>query len=77
MKYNKYAFRTLIMAVALLLFMSGCKEDWLDTKALSFYTPDNTYVDAAGFYAALTTCERNMLRSLLLQKVSFRKNRWL
>jgi len=60
MKYNKYAFRTLIMAVALLLFMSGCKEDWLDTKALSFYTPDNTYVDAAGFYAALTTCERNM-----------------
>ena len=47
------------IAVSAMMFGS-CSESWLDTKALSFYTPDNTYVDADGFYAALTTCERNM-----------------
>ena len=30
------------------------------SEALSFYSPENTYVDAAGLYAALTACERNM-----------------
>lgn len=46
-------------AVAIAL-LSSCSESWLEPKPLSFYTPENSYVDAAGFYAALTTCERNM-----------------
>lgn len=49
-----------IVVAAVPVLFSGCSESWLDTKALSFYTPDNTYVNAEGFYAALTTCERNM-----------------
>lgn len=44
----------------IILLISGCDESWLEPKPLSFYTPENTYVDAAGFYAGLTTCERNM-----------------
>lgn len=53
------------MVIVLTLFMvaivlTRCDESWLEPKPLSFYTPENTYVDAAGFYAAITTCERNM-----------------
>lgn len=54
---NKIHF--LILA-GVLMVMSGCSDEWLEPKPLSFYTPENTYVDAAGFYAGLTTCERNM-----------------
>ncbi|WP_436416405.1 RagB/SusD family nutrient uptake outer membrane protein [Petrimonas sp.] len=49
-----------IIIVGLLLMVSSCEDSWLTPKPLSFYTPENTYVDAAGFYSALTTCERNM-----------------
>lgn len=45
--------------IASLLLMSSCS-DWLEPNPLSFYTPENTYVDAAGLYAALTACERQM-----------------
>lgn len=38
----------------------GCSEDWLDPKPLSFYTPENTYNEASGLWAALVACERNM-----------------
>jgi len=44
--------------------MSSCS-DWLDPKALSFYTPENTYVNAAGLYAALTACERQMRKEFI------------
>jgi hypothetical protein len=50
----------LMMASAAMLMVAGCKESWLDPKPLSFYTPENTYVDAEGMYAALTAAERNM-----------------
>lgn len=49
-----------IILIGFVLMISGCDESWLTPKPLSFYTPENTYVDADGFYAALTTCERNM-----------------
>lgn len=41
-------------------FLVSCSDSWLEPKPLSFYTPENSYIDAAGFYSALTTCERNM-----------------
>lgn len=47
MKNNKQKY--IIGALALLpLLTTGCKESWLDPKPLSFYTPENTYVDAEG-----------------------------
>ena len=59
MKNNKQKY--IIGALALLpLLTTGCKESWLDPKPLSFYTPENTYVDAEGMYSAIVACERNM-----------------
>jgi hypothetical protein len=50
---------TLVASVCLWL-LNACEESWLDPKPLSFYTPENAYVDAKGMYSALTACERNM-----------------
>lgn len=50
----------IILAVtAGVLLLNGCKESWLDPEPLSFYTPENAYVNAEGLYAALTAAERN------------------
>jgi len=51
----KILFTGLIMAVT-----SGCNEDWLDPKPLSFYSPANSYNEASGLWAALVACERNL-----------------
>ena len=45
---------------ALLAAMFACSDSWLEPKPLSFYTPENAYVNAEGLYGALTSCERNM-----------------
>ncbi|MEY8488201.1 RagB/SusD family nutrient uptake outer membrane protein [uncultured Parabacteroides sp.] len=47
-------------AVALLAGLFSCSDSWLEPKPLSFYTPENAYVNAEGLYGALTSCERNM-----------------
>lgn len=47
-------------ATALLAAMFACSDSWLEPKPLSFYTPENAYVNAEGLYGALTSCERNM-----------------
>lgn len=49
-----------VLIVVLGTILTSCKESWLEPKPLSFYTPENAYVDAKGMYSALTTCERNM-----------------
>lgn len=49
----------IVLVISLFTFL-GCKESWLDPKPLSFYTPENTYIDAEGFNSALATCERLM-----------------
>lgn len=50
----------LLISLATLTLSSSCSDSWLEPKPLSFYTPENTYIDAAGMYGALTSCERNM-----------------
>ncbi len=60
MKCILLKYSTLLASAALIISLSSCNDEWLEPKPLSFYTPSNSYVDAAGFYAALTTCERNM-----------------
>ncbi len=57
MKQNKKKYMAL--AIASLLSLNSCS-DWLDPNPLSFYTPENTYVDAAGLYSALVACECHM-----------------
>ncbi|MEP0711354.1 RagB/SusD family nutrient uptake outer membrane protein [Algoriphagus sp.] len=50
----------ILFAGFILAVTSGCNEDWLEPKPLSFYSPENTYNEASGLWAALVACERNM-----------------
>lgn len=58
MNINKKKY--IVLALATLPMLNSCSESWLEPKSLSFYSPENTYVNAEGLYAALTACERNM-----------------
>ena len=49
----------IIIALILVFTGSGCSEDFLEPKPLSFYAPENTFVNAEGFNAALIACLRN------------------
>lgn len=54
--YNSYIILTLL----LLLTSTGCNDDFLKPKPLSFFAPENAFVDAEGFDAALVACLRNV-----------------
>src|SRR5690606_3684384 len=58
MKLNNYI-------ILIVLFWGGisisCTDpDWLDTKALSFYAPENVYVNAEGFEALIITMRKDI-----------------
>lgn len=55
---NKY--KNVVVSIALLTILGSCSDSWLEPKPLSFYTPENSFVDANGLYAGLTAAERNM-----------------
>lgn len=55
---KKYSIITLILVIMVFLGIR-CSEDFLTPKPLSFYAPENTFVDAKGFNAALIACLRN------------------
>lgn len=48
-----------IITIGLLFFLSSC-EGWLDPKPLSFYSPENTYVDYKGLKTAIAMCDRDV-----------------
>lgn len=60
MKKKFSIYSKLIFLLGVLIFALNCSDSWLEPKPLSFYTPENTYVDTEGLYAAITACERNM-----------------
>jgi starch-binding outer membrane protein, SusD/RagB family len=57
------SFKTYIkLALSTLLFFSvSCTEDFLDEKPLSFLSPENTFVDAAGLQTALDAALRGVM----------------
>lgn len=55
---KKLRLISLIILIQVVLGMS-CSEDFLTPKPLSFYAPENTFVDANGLNAALIACLRN------------------
>lgn len=61
MKYNRPKFSILACAAVSIFSFYSCSDDWLDTKPLSIYTPENSYVDAAGFESTLGACMRNIV----------------
>lgn len=50
----------IIAVISLSFSLCGCSDSWLDPRPLSFYTPENSFVDAKGFYSVLTSCEKSM-----------------
>ena len=50
---------TISLLSLILIIGAGCSEEWLKPEPLSFYAPENTFVNAAGLDAALIACLRN------------------
>lgn len=48
-----------IIAMFMLVTLS-CSEDWLKPDPLSFYSPENVFIDPAGFESALVRCKKEM-----------------
>lgn len=58
---NYYDKQSVLYILGILfILLNSCSDSWLEPKPLSFYTPENTYVDAEGFEAALAACEKIM-----------------
>ncbi len=55
---KKYKIITIILLIMVVVGIR-CTEDFLTPKPLSFYAPENTFVDANGLNAALIACLRN------------------
>ena len=60
MKHNIIHMICWIVPISLFMIVCSCKDSWLDPKPLSFYTPENSYMDASGFEATLAACETQM-----------------
>lgn len=50
----------IIITIIISSFFVSCSSSWLEPDPLSFYTPENTYVDQAGFEALLVTMRKNL-----------------
>src|SRR5688500_18852084 len=49
-----------ILTIAGIIAAAGsCKRSYLTPETLSFFSPSNAYIDAAGMRAALVACDRN------------------
>src|SRR5688572_18852407 len=55
---KKKMLHTALLAVTI-YGITACNKDWLKPEPLSFYEPDETFVDAASMRAALVACARN------------------
>ena len=45
---NQNKKKYLLLALAAFPLLNSCSDSWLEPKPLSFYTPENTYVNAEG-----------------------------
>lgn len=53
-----------ILTVVMVLLWTSCSEDFLKPEPLSFYAPENTFVNADGLNSALVACLRNARHDL-------------
>lgn len=56
-------------------FIGACAEDFLEPQPLSFFTPENVFVDRAGFEALLVTMRKDLTREQTAQK-NFMAHQW-
>lgn len=64
--YIRSSIFTLIFSV---LFLTGCKEDFLKPEPLSFFSPENALVDKEGMESLLTTNEHLMRREYTIPQL--------
>lgn len=56
----KISIKQILLVSSILLFGVGCKKEFLEPKPLSFFAPENAFINAEGFDAALVACQRNI-----------------
>jgi hypothetical protein len=49
-----------LILAALVLTQSSCNEEWLKPKPMSFFSPENVFVDKAGFESLLITMRKDL-----------------
>ncbi|GLU52777.1 RagB/SusD family nutrient uptake outer membrane protein [Dyadobacter frigoris] len=49
-----------LLSVILLLTQTSCNKEWLKPEPLSFFSPENVYVDQAGFESLLVTMRKDI-----------------
>ncbi len=54
----KKIIKYVLLSIVIVMHFS-CNEEWLDTKPLSFYAPENVYVDYEGFYSLVVTMRKD------------------
>jgi starch-binding outer membrane protein, SusD/RagB family len=53
-----------MLTLVLVLLWTSCTEDFLEPEPLSFYAPENTFIDPDGLNSALIACLRNARHDL-------------
>jgi hypothetical protein len=56
----KQVIKIIIIVFAFPFFFYACNKDFLKPKPLSFFAPENVYVDKAGFESGLVTVRRDL-----------------
>ena len=49
-----------IVLTTFLLVSTSCEDSWLEPQPLSLFTPENTFINEAGFRSALASCASNL-----------------
>ncbi len=52
--------RNIILILSLFLLSVSCSKEWLKPEPLSFFSPENVYVDKAGFQALIITMQKDL-----------------
>jgi len=52
--------KSLALILSLFLISVSCSEEWLEPDPLSFFSPENVYVDKAGFESLLVTMRKDL-----------------
>src|SRR5690606_9716940 len=58
----KIKIRFLVPVFFTLFLCISCSDNWLEPEPLSFFAPENVYVDEAGFESLLITMRKNLKR---------------
>lgn len=56
----RHIFNIPLVLTFFLLLQVSCSEEWLEPKPLSFYAPENVYIDEEGFRALVVTMSKDI-----------------